>query len=73
MVRWGNEIKMKYAIYGVNRVAKDFLYIFSELQIVCFFDESYSEEDFIDSSNDNILVERIVSIISKVCESMKLL
>lgn len=40
---------------------------------VPFFDESYSEEDFIDSSNDNILVERIVSIISKVCESMKLL
>lgn len=35
---------MKYAIYGVNRVAKDFLYIFSELQIVCFFDESYTGE-----------------------------
>ena len=30
---------MKYAIYGVNRVAKDFLYIFYDIEIVCFFDE----------------------------------
>ena len=30
---------MKYAIYGVNRVAKDFVYIFDEIEIVCFFEE----------------------------------
>ena len=31
---------MRYAIYGVNRVAKDFLYVFDKLDVVCFFDES---------------------------------
>lgn len=31
---------MRYAIYGVNRVAKDFMYIFSELEVMCFFEES---------------------------------
>ncbi len=30
---------MKYAIYGVNRVAKDFVYIFNEIEVVCFFEE----------------------------------
>ena len=29
---------MKYIIYGVNRVAKDFLYIFDSLEIVYFID-----------------------------------
>lgn len=30
---------MKYAIYGVNRVARDFIYIFDEIEIVCFYEE----------------------------------
>lgn len=28
---------MKYAIYGANRVAKDFFYMFRELDIVCCY------------------------------------
>ncbi len=28
---------MKYAIYGVNRIAKDFMYIFDKTDIVCFY------------------------------------
>ena len=31
---------MKYIIYGVNRVAKDFLYIFSHLDILYLMDET---------------------------------
>ncbi|SEA10670.1 Radical SAM superfamily enzyme, MoaA/NifB/PqqE/SkfB family [Pseudobutyrivibrio sp. ACV-2] len=38
---------MKYAIYGVNRVSKDFLYIFDNLEIVCFFDDEYVESRFL--------------------------
>lgn len=39
--------KKKYAIYGVNRVAKDFLYIFDWLRVVCFFSEEYTESVFL--------------------------
>ncbi len=31
---------MKYGIYGINRVSKDFMYIFNDMEVVCFFDES---------------------------------
>lgn len=31
---------MKYAIYGANRVSKDFLYMFGQLKIACFLDEA---------------------------------
>ena len=30
---------MKYIIYGVNRVAKDFLYIFEDLEILYFTED----------------------------------
>lgn len=30
---------MKYAIYGANRIAKDFIYIFDELNVICVFDD----------------------------------
>lgn len=31
---------MKYAIYGINRISKDFMYIFDNINIVCFFTDS---------------------------------
>ncbi len=30
---------MRYAIYGVNRVSKDFLYIFKDIEVSCFFED----------------------------------
>lgn len=39
---------MNYAIYGVNRVAKDFMYIFDELNIVCFFSDEDDRKKWID-------------------------
>lgn len=38
---------MKYIIYGVNRVAKDFLYIFDSLEIVYFIDTDSDRTDFL--------------------------
>lgn len=39
--------KMKYAIYGVNRVAKDFLYMFDDLlEISCFFEDEITNSQF---------------------------
>lgn len=40
----------RYAIYGVNRVAKDFLYIFDTLEIVCFFEDVPQKELFLTKS-----------------------
>lgn len=37
---------MKYAIYGVNRVAKDFMYIFDELDIVLFLEDNVEEYNY---------------------------
>ena len=37
---------MNYIIYGVNRVAKDFLYIFDKLKIVYVTDDGHSAEEF---------------------------
>lgn len=37
----------KYAIYGVNRVAKDFLYIMDTLDIACFFERYPEKESFL--------------------------
>ena len=38
---------LKYAIYGVNRVSKDFLYIFDDLNIIeCFASENENADDF---------------------------
>lgn len=31
---------MKYAIYGINRISKDFMYIFDDIKFVCFFTEN---------------------------------
>ncbi len=31
---------MKYIIYGINRVAKDFLYIFEDLEIFCLTEDA---------------------------------
>jgi len=39
---------MRYAIYGVNRVAKDFMYIFESINIVCFFEDESVEKSWID-------------------------
>ncbi|XME03787.1 radical SAM protein [Lachnospiraceae bacterium C1.1] len=38
---------MKYVIYGTNRVAKDFLYIFDELSVLYFIDDNYKENKFL--------------------------
>ncbi len=35
---------MKYAVYGVNRVMKDFLYFFDDIEVTIFFDDEESEE-----------------------------
>lgn len=40
---------MKYAIYGWNRVAKDFRYMFPELEILCYVDD---EIDHIENAGD---------------------
>lgn len=37
---------MRYAIYGVNRVSKDFLYVFDELNVVMLFDDEIKETTF---------------------------
>lgn len=37
---------MKYGIYGINRVTKDFLYLFNMLDIVCFFVDVMMENPF---------------------------
>jgi hypothetical protein len=37
---------MAYVIYGVNRIAKDFLYMFPELDIAYFVEEQYEKSTF---------------------------
>lgn len=37
---------MKYILYGINRVTKDFLYIFDNLNIECIVDENFKSEEF---------------------------
>lgn len=39
---------MKYAIYGINRISKDFLYIFDQLNVVCFFENEPNMKSFLD-------------------------
>lgn len=41
---------MKYIIYGVNRVAKDFLYIFDNLDIMYFVDTDSKRKEFLEYS-----------------------
>lgn len=38
---------MKYILYGANRVAKDFLYMFEHLQVACFIDDEYEDQTFL--------------------------
>lgn len=38
---------MKYIIYGANRVAKDFLYIFDQLEILYFVEDGQMQEGFL--------------------------
>lgn len=38
------ETNLRYALYGVNRVAKDFMYIFDNLLITCIFTDSSVEK-----------------------------
>lgn len=38
---------MEYIIYGANRVAKDFLYMFEKLKITCFIDDVYEGQTFL--------------------------
>lgn len=40
------DIDMKYAIYGVNRVTKDFLYIFNTLEVVCILENQSEVDEF---------------------------
>ena len=37
---------MNYAIYGINRVAKDFMYMFPELNITAFVDDNYHGSEY---------------------------
>lgn len=39
---------MKYVVYGVNRVAKDFIYMFPQLDIMAFFEDGITEGQFMD-------------------------
>lgn len=38
---------MRYIIYGTNRVAKDFLYMFEHLEITCLIDDEYEGQTFL--------------------------
>ena len=38
---------MKYIIYGINRVSKDFIYIFNNLEILYFVDSYYDSDHFL--------------------------
>ena len=38
---------MNYILYGANRVAKDFLYIFNGLEIQYITDEGYPSKEFL--------------------------
>lgn len=38
---------MKYIIYGINRVSKDFIYIFNNLEILYFVDSDYDSDYFL--------------------------
>ena len=37
---------MAFAIYGVNRVAKDFVYMFSDFDVICYIDDEYDKSEF---------------------------
>lgn len=37
---------MKYGVYGINRVSKDFMYIFKTIEIVCFYEDTVMENPF---------------------------
>lgn len=36
----------KYAIYGINRVEKDFRYMFQDIEVAAYFDDVYREETY---------------------------
>lgn len=38
----------QYAIYGINRVEKDFRYMFKEIGVVCYFEDNFSEDSYHD-------------------------
>lgn len=37
---------VKYVIYGINRVAKDFLYIFDNINVICIADDCLTVDEF---------------------------
>ena len=43
----GQNKHMKYIIYGINRIAKDFLYIFDELEILYFTEDGQIPDEFL--------------------------
>ncbi|MEH2950016.1 hypothetical protein [Sporofaciens sp. JLR.KK001] len=58
---------MKYIIYGVNRVAKDFLYMFEQLDILYFMDDTIEAKRFcgyeiksIDDALQDCLYDQII-------------
>ena len=36
----------QYAIYGINRVEKDFRYMFQDIEVAAYFDDNYKEETY---------------------------
>lgn len=58
---------MKYAIYGINRVTKDFLYIFDMLDIVCFFEDVEMENPF--GTEKVFLIDRAKNY-KKLCDQI---
>ena len=37
---------MRYAIYGINRVTKDFLYVFDNVDVTYFIEDIVTEKEF---------------------------
>lgn len=48
---------MMYAIYGINRVAKDFVYMFPDINVVFYIDDKYDKTEF-----DNKKVYRLSDV-----------
>ncbi len=68
MFTW--ESRMKYIVYGINRVAKDFMYIFEELNIIGIIDDYRCEQKYFEGirtyrtvdffSMKNIVYDKII-------------
>lgn len=58
---------MQYILYGINRVSKDFIYIFDDMiSIVAVCDENYTDGDFL--CKEVISIEKAISMCDDECK-----